>query len=193
MHTASDRIKDALSSHDIVACTGAVIMCVWLCYSCVCRYPELISGVVLVAPAVTTDSRGFLARADIGQLLRCVNTHTHTHTHTHTRARARAHTHRHHAAYAAQGQRQFVRDWLQEGKHKHIQIAGLCVRACVSCTGTVLNGTAWHRHWVFIHHRVTHMCESKYRYCKCVVQVRAHKAHPRLRHSGSDVRAAVYS
>ncbi|KXZ49666.1 hypothetical protein GPECTOR_20g523 [Gonium pectorale] len=34
------------------------------------RYPDRVSGLVLVAPAIATDSRGFLARADLGQLLR---------------------------------------------------------------------------------------------------------------------------
>ncbi|MEW5298829.1 MAG: hypothetical protein WDW36_001908 [Sanguina aurantia] len=34
------------------------------------RYPELVSGLVLVAPAISVESRGFLARADFGQLLR---------------------------------------------------------------------------------------------------------------------------
>lgn len=40
--------------------------------TCVSRYPERVSGLVLVAPAITTSSRGFLAQADLGQLLRWV-------------------------------------------------------------------------------------------------------------------------
>ncbi|GIL93451.1 hypothetical protein Vretifemale_20850 [Volvox reticuliferus] len=34
------------------------------------RYPERVCGLVLIAPAISTDPRGFLARADLGQLLR---------------------------------------------------------------------------------------------------------------------------
>ncbi|PNH10844.1 putative hydrolase YugF [Tetrabaena socialis] len=34
------------------------------------RYPDRVCGLVLISPAVTTSSRGFLARSDLGQLLR---------------------------------------------------------------------------------------------------------------------------
>ncbi|KAG2487620.1 hypothetical protein HYH03_013759 [Edaphochlamys debaryana] len=34
------------------------------------RHPEQVAGLVLVCPAVSTEERGFLARADLGQLLR---------------------------------------------------------------------------------------------------------------------------
>lgn len=33
-------------------------------------HPEAVSGLILVSPALTVDSKGFLARADLGQLLR---------------------------------------------------------------------------------------------------------------------------
>lgn len=35
-----------------------------------CRHPGLVRGLVLVSPAISTDTKGFLARADLGQLLR---------------------------------------------------------------------------------------------------------------------------
>ncbi|GFH22993.1 AB hydrolase-1 domain-containing protein, partial [Haematococcus lacustris] len=34
------------------------------------RHPELVAGVVLIAPAISTNSKGFLAQADLGQLIR---------------------------------------------------------------------------------------------------------------------------
>ncbi len=39
-----------------------------------CRHPELVSGLALISPAVPTSAKGFLARSDLGQLLRLAAT-----------------------------------------------------------------------------------------------------------------------
>lgn len=54
----------------VLAYSSLLAVILLLCHhpSCLCSNPESVAGLVLIAPALSADSKGFLARVDFGQV-----------------------------------------------------------------------------------------------------------------------------